>query len=216
MKAIIFDFDGTLADSGDCGFLATQKAFEELNLPVPSRQQIDYYMGIPIEQSFQELSNHQLNEEQFSKLLTVFREAYKQFEAQTLTVFPYIPEVLTILKNTGFSLFVVSSKKTDVLLRNLQNLNLDSYFTEWIGSDQVSHYKPHPEGILQIIARYELKPASCVMVGDAIFDLQMGKAANCKTVGVSWGSHSKLELLKEEPTFFADSVMDLNKIPQLF
>lgn len=216
MKAIIFDFDGTLADSGDCGFLATQKAFKEMNLPVPSRKQIDYYMGIPIEQSFQELSNHQLNEEQFTKLLSEFRAAYKDFEEQTLTVFPQIHEVLQTLQSLDFSLFVVSSKKSDVLFRNLQSLNLATYFTDWIGSDQVSHYKPHPEGILQIFERYELNPADSVMVGDAIFDLQMGKAANCKTIGVGWGSHSKLELLKEEPTFFADTVMDLNKIPELF
>lgn len=216
MKAIIFDFDGTLADSGDCGFLATQKAFEEMNLPEPSRQQIDYYMGIPIEQSFQELSNHQLNEEQFTKLLSEFRAAYKKIEEQTLTVFPQIHEVLQNLQSLNFSLFVVSSKKSDVLFRNLQNLNLTHYFTDWIGSDQVSHYKPHPEGILQIFERHGLNPGDCVMVGDAIFDLQMGKAANCKTVGVAWGSHSKLELLKEEPTFFADQVIDLMQIPQLF
>ena len=209
MKAIIFDFDGTLADSGQCGLLATQKAFKECHLAVPSNEQIEYYMGIPIEQSFHEMTNHTLNDEQFTQLLQRFREAYKEFEEQTITAFPYIDEVLHTFKQHGLSLFVVSSKKTDVLYRNLQKLQLNSFFTDWIGSDQVNHYKPHPDGILKIAARYSLNVSDCVMVGDATFDIQMGKAAGCKTVAVNWGSHSKTQLQKEQPNFFAHEVKDL-------
>lgn len=209
MKAIIFDFDGTLADSGECGLLATQKAFEECNLPIPTKDIVDYYMGIPIEQSFHEMTNHTLNDEQFTLLLQRFRQAYKTFEEQTITAFPQIDKVLETLREEGYKLFVVSSKKTDVLHRNLQKLQLDQYFTDWIGSDQVEHYKPHPDGILKIAERYSLNVSELAMVGDAIFDIQMGKAAGCRTVAVNWGSHSKNQLLKEEPSYFANEVNDL-------
>lgn len=212
MKAIIFDFDGTLADSGECGLLATQKAFEECNLPIPTKEIVDYYMGIPIEQSFQEMTNHTLNDEQFSVLLNRFRQAYKTFEEQTITAFPQIDEVLKTLNINGIMTFVVSSKKTDVLYRNLQKLQLDQHLTDWIGSDQVEHYKPHPDGILKIVERYSLDVKDCVMVGDAIFDIQMGKAAGCKTVAVNWGSHSKEQLIKENPSFYANEVSDLFRI----
>ncbi len=209
MKAIIFDFDGTLADSGECGFLATQQAFKECNLPIPNKKEVDYYMGIPIEQSFHEMTNHTLADDQFTKLLQLFRQAYQTFEEQTITAFPHLNEVLNTLRKQGLLLFVVSSKKTDVLYRNLQKLQLEHFFTDWIGSDQVEHYKPHPDGILKITKRYSLKTTECVMVGDAIFDIQMGKAAGCETVAVNWGSHSKSQLLQEEPSFFAHEVKDL-------
>ncbi|SOC42619.1 HAD family hydrolase [Ureibacillus acetophenoni] len=212
MKAIIFDFDGTLADSGECGLLATQKAFEECNLPIPTKEIVDYYMGIPIEQSFHEMTNHTLNDESFSELLQRFRQAYKTFEEQTITAFPQIDEVLKTLGKNGIMTFVVSSKKTDVLYRNLQKLQLDQHLTDWIGSDQVEHYKPHPDGILKIVERYSLDVNDCVMVGDAIFDIQMGKSAGCKTVAVNWGSHSKDQLLNEEPSYFANEVSDLFRI----
>ena len=215
MKAIIFDFDGTLADSGECGLLATQKAFKECNLPVPTKKEVDYYMGIPIEQSFHEMTNHTLKDEQFTQLLQLFRQAYKEFEEQTITAFPHIDEVLSTLQQHGLLLFVVSSKKTDVLYRNLQKLQLDRFFTDWIGSDQVEHYKPHPDGILKIVERYSLDITKCVMVGDAIFDIQMGKAAGCETVAVNWGSHSQMQLLKEEPSFFAHEVRDLYNLTNL-
>lgn len=209
MKAIIFDFDGTLADSGECGYLATQTAFKECHLPIPTKDMIDYYMGIPIEQSFHEITNNTLDDAQFTELLRCFRQAYKSYEEQTITTFPHISEVLKTFHLQGFLLFVLSSKKTDVLYRNLQKLQLDRFFTDWIGSDQVAHYKPHPDGIFKIIERHSLKVSECTMIGDAIFDIQMGKAAGCETVAVNWGSHSKEQLQKEEPTFFAHEVNDL-------
>lgn len=215
MKAIIFDFDGTLADSGECGLLATQKAFKECDLPIPTKKEIDYYMGIPIEQSFHDMTNHTLNDEQFAKLLQLFRLSYKTLEEQTISAFPHLNEVLSTFHKKGLLLFVVSSKKTDVLHRNLQKLEMDRFFTDWIGSDQVEHYKPHPDGILKIVERYSLKVTECVMVGDAIFDIQMGKAAGCETVAVNWGSHSKEQLLKEKPSFFALEVRDLYNLTKL-
>jgi phosphoglycolate phosphatase len=215
MKAIIFDFDGTLADSGECGLLATQKAFKECDLHVPTKETVDYYMGIPIEQSFHEMTNHTLDDEQFTELLQRFRQAYKSFEEQTITAFPQIDEVLNTLREDGLLLFVVSSKKTDVLHRNLQKIQLDHFFSDWIGSDQVEHYKPHPDGILKIVERHSLNVTECVMVGDAIFDIQMGKAAGCKTVAVNWGSHSKEQLLQEEPNYFAHGIKDLLRLISL-
>lgn len=215
MKAFIFDFDGTLADSGECGLIATQKAFAECNLPIPTKELVDYYMGIPIEKSFHEMSNHKLNDEQFTELLNCFRRFYKIYEEQLITSFPHIKEVLRSFHSEGYLLFVVSSKKTDVLYRNLQKLQIDEFLTDWIGSDQVNYYKPHPDGIFKIINRYSLNIDECAMIGDAIFDIQMGKAAGCKTVAVNWGSHSKEQLLNEEPTFFAKDVKDLYNIKNL-
>lgn len=216
MKAIIFDFDGTLADSGECGLLATQKAFKECNLPIPTKKEIDYYMGIPIEQSFHEMTNHTLDDVQFTKLLQLFRRAYKTLEEQTITAFPHVDEVLDALHKQGLLLFVVSSKKTEVLYRNLRKLQLEYFFTDWIGSDQVEHYKPHPEGILKILELYTLKPEETIMIGDAIFDLQMAKAANVLSCGVTWGSHPKEKLQEENPTFLVDEVYQLAELEGLY
>lgn len=209
MKTMMFDFDGTLADSGECGLLATQFAFKESGLAVPTKEQIDYYMGIPIEQSFQEMSNNQLDELAFSNLLAQFRQSYQTFEESSLKAFPQMEEVLQELTIQGITLFVVSSKKTNVLLRNLESLNISQYFKAWIGSDQVSHYKPHPEGILNLVEAYQIVPEQSLMVGDAIFDIQMAKAANVQSCAVTWGSHSKTQLEAEAPTFIVDRVKAL-------
>lgn len=208
----IFDFDGTLADSETCSILATQAAFKACRLPEPSAADIAYYMGIPIEQSFKDMAKSDLSEQAFDELLTTFRSYYQQFEQMALQLFPGINEALQQLKQRGVTCFVVSSKKTAVLKRNLQALQIDHFFLDCIGSDQVSHYKPHPEGILLLLARYQLQASDCVMVGDATFDLQMGKAAHCQTCAVTWGSHTKEALLRERPDFIVETAAELVRI----
>lgn len=215
MQAFIFDFDGTIADSEKCSILATQSAFDKFGLPIPSEKQIAYYMGIPIEKSFKDMSEVQFTDERFDELLTLFRQEYKKFENEALSVFPGIPQTLLTLKQLNIKCFVVSSKKTDVLQRNLQALNIAEYFHDLIGSDKVSHYKPHPEGIFILRDQYHLDLPNCLMIGDAIFDIQMGKAASTKTCAVTWGSHSREKLLSENPNYCIDQVSELLALSKL-
>lgn len=205
----IFDFDGTLADSEQCSILATQKAFEQCNLQIPDEAQIKYYMGIPIEKSFVEMASRTLSVEEFDELLIVFRAAYKEFELDTLTLFPNISHVLQQLQNNGHQCFVLSSKKTEVLKRNLEALHISHYFKDAFGSDRVQKYKPDPDGIFTIQKSYGFAAIDTMMIGDAIFDLQMGKSANVKTCAVTWGSHSVEQLSAENPNYLIDDALQL-------
>lgn len=209
MENYIFDFDGTLADSEQCSILATQEAFEKQGYSVPSAKQIKYYMGIPIEKSFIEMHTDTLSKEDFSRLLTTFREIYEAIEQETLAVFPKVNEMLTSLNKQKKRCFVLSSKKTAVLKRNLEILKIDSFFEDALGSDRVNHYKPHPDGIFTIQQQHALSLQNTLMIGDAVFDLQMGKAAGVHTCAVTWGSHTKQNLLKEEPDWCIDEPLQL-------
>lgn len=204
-NCVIFDFDGTLADSKECSVLSTQQAFSKIGLSIPSEQQIEYYMGIPIEQSFLAMSEDTLDDNKLSELITTFRNCYKENEQATLKVFLGIPEVLKVLHDKKIKCFVLSSKKTDVLDRNLKHLNIRDYFEEVYGSDKVKEYKPHPYGILKILEKYDFEKATAVMIGDATFDIEMGKSAGITTVAVAWGSHNLKELEKSSPTFVIDT-----------
>ena len=82
-------------------------------------------------------------------------------------------------------------------------------FKDWIDSDQVENYMSHLDGIRKLIKRYNLSEKDILMVGDAIFDIQMTKAANVESCTVTWGSHSKKELEGEKPTYMVDTVQEL-------
>ncbi len=136
-------------------------------------------------------------------------------ENDYIAAFPGIPEVLEKLLQQGKQIFVVSSKKSDVLLRNLKTLQIDEMFRDVIGADKVSHYKPHPEGILQLQERYSFQSEETVMIGDTIFDVQMAKAAGVYSCGVTWGSHEKEILIKENPTFLVEEIRQLAVLESL-
>ncbi|MFT8477401.1 MAG: HAD family hydrolase [Liquorilactobacillus sp.] len=210
MQAYMFDFDGTLANSGKTGILATQAAFKRFSLTVPDAELINYYMGIPIEVSFKKMApQHSFNGQEFEELMDCFREYYKKNELANITLFNGILPTLKILTQRSKSLYVISSKNSIALLRNLENLKIAKYFTDIIGSDQVQHFKPAPDGVLAVIKRHHLDTDDCIMIGDAIFDLQMGKAAGVHTCGVTWGAHDSNRLLKEHPDFLLNKAEEL-------
>jgi HAD superfamily hydrolase (TIGR01549 family) len=155
------------------------------------------------------MSEQPLDQETATELIRVFRTYYQTYEESTLNVFPEIPHVLEILMKRKVPCFVVSSKKTAVVKRNLAAQNLVAFFEEIIGSDAVSHYKPHPEGINKVVTQYQFDPTRTIMVGDAIFDIQMGKAAGVKTIAVTWGSHDAKKLSADKPDALAEAPQDI-------
>lgn len=209
VECVIFDLDGTLLDSKECSVKATKAAFKEMGLKVPSEVVIEHYMGIPIEESFFKMSEQPLDQETATELIRIFRVYYQTFEESTLKVFPEIPHVLEILNKRKVPCFVVSSKKTAVVKRNLAAQDLVAFFEEIIGSDAVTHYKPHPEGINKVVAHYQFDPTKTIMIGDAIFDIQMGKAAGVKTIAVTWGSHDPKKLSEENPDALVDAPREI-------
>lgn len=208
-KNLIFDFDGTIADSKECSIVATQKSFKERGLEEPTVNLIEYYMGIPIEKSFSLMSSVDLDDHQLEALIKTFRQNYKEVESSYLKLYKHMTEQLQSLSKDK-QLFVVSSKKTDVLIRNLEILDIDHLFTEVIGSDKVNHYKPSPDGINYILNKYQLENEETIYIGDAIFDMQMANSAKVASFAVTWGTHSIEELKSENPTYIIHEVTELN------
>ncbi|CUT97809.1 HAD family hydrolase [Staphylococcus capitis] len=208
-KNLIFDFDGTIADSKECSIVATQKSFKEKGLEEPTVNLIEYYMGIPIEKSFSLMSSVDLDDHQLEALIKTFRQNYKEVESSYLKLYKHMTEQLQSLSKDK-QLFVVSSKKTDVLIRNLEILDIDHLFTEVIGSDKVNHYKPSPDGINYILNKYQLENEETIYIGDAIFDMQMANSAKVASCAVTWGTHSIEELKSENPTYIIHEVTELN------
>lgn len=209
MKNFLFDFDGTIADSGETAILAVQEGFKKTGLKAPSARTVRYYMGVPIEAFFPELAGPDFPEERIEELYDNFRQAYQELEESSTTLFEGMKETLAQLKADGKDLYVVSSKISTSLKRNLDTLGISEYFTDIIGSDQVENYKPAPDGVDIIVDRHGLDKNETIMIGDAKYDLQMGKAAGVHTCGCAWDTYDIELLKKEEPTYLFDKVTDL-------
>lgn len=205
LQNYFFDFDKTLASSGDVAVQATQQAYRDCGLKAPETDAILDYMGIPAEVSFPKMAQEQLSSQQAQQLVQRFREVYAKNELESTKLYPEILEMLTQLSDDHKNLFVISSKNTESIERNLRNLNIRHFFKDVVGCDQVDHYKPAPDGILLLLDRYHLSKDDSVMIGDARYDLQMGKAAGVHTCGAAWDAFDVDSLKKEHPTYLLDS-----------
>lgn len=209
MQNFLFDFDSTLADTRDVAVIATQRAFEVQGLTPPARDVVVSYMGVPIEVSFAKMAAVPLNSAALEDLYTVFRAQYQEAEKLGITLFDGMAATLAALNERGAQLFVVSSKHSVPLQRNLDQVGLGTTFKAISGSDTVDHYKPAPDGILALVDRFHLDPSESVMIGDAKYDMQMGKNAGVSTVAAMWGAADPASVKAEDPTYILAKPADL-------
>lgn len=209
IHAYVFDFDGTLADSRECSVVSTQEAFKKMGLSIPDAKDIESYMGIPIEVSFKEMSQNSLSAEKLDQLFYCFREIYKSYENELIKTFPHVEDILQEIKSLQKQLYIVSSKHSNVLERNLKSLGIYHFFDDVISADKVEYFKPHPDGINKIIEKNKFDRKRVMMIGDAIYDIQMAKAAKVVSCGVTWGCHSEELLAKENPDYLIHNFHEL-------
>lgn len=207
-----WDFDKTISNTGDIAVVTTQKVFEICGLPIPEKDIILSYMGIPAEVSFPKMVNRLLSKQETKDLINAFRNEYDQAKDSDMQLYPNILSTLTQLHLENKRMFIVSSKKTDALIKNIKNLKIQLFFEKVVGCDLVQKYKPDPEALLILIDKYQIDKKQCVMIGDAKYDIQMGKAAGIQTCGAAWGAFSLSDLQREQPTYLFDNPMQLLKI----
>lgn len=209
MHNFFFDFDSTLADTRNVAVMATQRAYAAKGLAIPSREAVVSYMGIPIEVSFAKMATESLTDPELEDLYTEFRSQYHEAEKLGITLFEGMGATLLTLKDRGDRLFVVSSKHSVPLQRNLEQIGLGDTFEAISGSDTVAHYKPAPDGILSLLDRFDLAAAESVMIGDAKYDMQMGHNAKIATAGAMWGAADPESVKAEQPTYLLSTPADL-------
>lgn len=214
IKNYFFDFDKTLANTGNVSVTATENAFKSFGLTVPSKDQILDKMGIPAEVSFPQMARQKLSDNEVQQLVQKFRVLYQQEELNNTELYPGVKSLLTQLWQAKKQLFIVSSKATQPLKRNLNHLGILDYFTMIEGCDLVTKFKPDPEGINLLVQKFNLRKDESIMIGDARYDLQMGKNAGVKTCGATWGAFNVKSLIAEHPTYLAKKPSDILQFSQ--
>jgi len=184
-RLILFDCDGTLTDSHGAIVRAMQQAFLSCALAAPSVDAVHKVIGLSLKAAIGVLSS---DEAMHARISEAYREFYVAAES-SLSLYPGVIETLEELKRRGYWLGIVTGKSKSGLMRVLEQFDLRDYFYALRTADCCLS-KPHPAMALECMAELGVGPENTSLIGDALFDMQMARAANVQAYGVSFGVES--------------------------
>ena len=183
VKAIIFDLDGTLLDTGKGIVKCVASTLNKMGLTLPKEAMCMSFVGPPLKKRFLEL--FETDEKTADDFVSFFREEYARGDIFLAERYPGMDECLASLFGR-FPLAVATNKREDLAIKLLEKFEMASYFKAVCGSDAASTMTKE-----QIIAnaakRLGVKPVDCLMVGDSSNDAEAAEQLGMPFVGVTYG-----------------------------
>ena len=212
-EAVIFDWDGTLADTRQVIVIAFQKALSEINCKV-SNEYIERRIGIGAADTFRDTlrsAKMQFDE----KLIQHLIERKSQLEIELtnqVKLFPGAKELLEALHGK-VKMGLASMNNRSVIIHLLKANDLEKYFDAVLTAESISHSKPDPEIFLKAASKLKTSPEKCVVIEDSIFGVKAAKSANMSCIAVLTGVYSKQELEREKPDLIVKTLKDRQILP---
>lgn len=206
-SAVIFDWDGTVMDSTHSIVTAIQNACADLSLPVPSRHEASWVIGLSLESALYRCVPT-LSASQYPQFIERYRHHFFSRDSD-MVLFEGVEQVFSDLKNRQVVLGVATGKSRVGLDRVLQTASLHSVFDATRCADE-SMGKPHPAMLFELMEELSLQPEQVLMVGDTTHDVHMATAAGVDSMAVTYGAHDKQTLLEAQPTVMVSTVRDMH------
>ena len=207
-KCIIFDFDGTLADT-NVGIVRTfQETFRRMGMAVPSEERISSTIGLNLKDGFFAAVDG-LTDAQADQAVEIYRSIFPQIAFPVITAFPGIVEALAELKSRGYILAVATSRSHYSLEALADQTGVAPFFVGLYGAEDTARHKPYPDLALHILSELKLQPSEALVVGDATYDVLMGKGAGCSVCAVTWGNQTREKLATAGPDYIIDHISEL-------
>ena len=192
-SAVLFDFDGTLADTASdlarpLNRLRAARGLGDLPLeslrPFASagvRGLLEAGLGI--------LPDHP----EFKALREAFLRHYADEICVDTRLFPGMEELLIAIEARGLRWGIVTNKSTNLTHMLVALLGLDKRAACVVCGDTTPHLKPHPASLLHAATELGLAPSACIYLGDDRRDVDAARAAGMRSVAVEWGYGSRMQ-----------------------
>lgn len=207
IKAILFDFDGTLADTAPGIVKTMEQTFLRMGVKVPSEEAMKATIGLPLKQALQMLGD--LNDEEAEVATNTYRELFPIYEVNYVSIFPMVKETLEKLSTSGIRLAIVTSRESQSLDMICEHHSIKSFFETRVTQSDHLTPKPAPDMVLALLDRMGLAKEDVWVVGDTTYDIEMGNSAGCRTIAVTYGNHTKEKLSSVHPTYMIDRFEEL-------
>ena len=207
VKNIIFDFDGTLADTSQ-GIIASVRALlDRLGLEQTPDARIRAAIGLPLAKSLHQGGNIPMDNMDY--VCDLYHEIFSVEAPKHISLFEGVRETLRELQDRGIGMAIATSRGTDSLNWLLDAQGIAGFFCMSVTANDVRNPKPAPDSVLTIMDKMGWKADETLVVGDTTYDIEMGRAAGCHTLAVTYGNHPRETILSARPEHLADSFEEI-------
>jgi pyrophosphatase PpaX len=200
IKAVLFDIDGTLIDTTNLILSCYRHTFKIHSLKPKSDKEIISLFGKPLEECY---GIH--FPEKNSKVLGETHLSFQEKNLHLCKSYEGAKETLKMLKEKGIKIAAVSARSKRTTKKSLEETGLIKYIDIVISREDVTHSKPNPEALLLALKALKVSPKHAIMVGDTRVDVEAGKNAGIKTIGVIYGPLG-IKLEEANPDLLVSSI----------
>ena len=191
-RAVLFDFDFTLADSSGPSIECVNYGLRALGLPEASTVDVMRWMGSTLTEILVALAGQE-QRPRAQEFTRAFERRADEVMVRDTVLFSDVPDCIDGLKLLGCRLGIISTKYRYRIEATLERERMLSHFDVIIGGEDVDHYKPAPDGLLRALDGLGVRPDDAVYLGDSVPDAEAAEAASVPFVAVLSGAASREE-----------------------
>ncbi len=210
-ELLVWDFDGTLADTRRVILGSFSQVFAERDLGDLDATTVAASIGLPLSQVFSRITGVS-NPDEVAALVAHYREVFAVRVLTEATLFDGVALLLEQIGHIGRPCAITTSRGRASLEAMLEQFGIADRFAAVVCDDDVTNPKPHPEMVLRVADSVGVPTARTLVIGDTTFDLAMGRSAGAVTCGVTWGNQTATELAAASPDHLVDRVDQLGDL----
>ncbi|WP_312361684.1 HAD-IA family hydrolase [Ensifer sp.] len=212
MKLALFDCDGTLVDSGGLIHEVMARTFEDFDLARPDLSATKGIIGLTLDIAIARLLGRDHVDDQALAMTAHYKSIFAGVRAEAgfqELLFPGIAAMMrTLSVRDELLIGAVTGKSRRGLTHIAETHGFDRMFFVSRTADDCPS-KPHPAMVTECCSEAGIDPRDTVVIGDAIYDMQMAKAAGAAGIGVAWGYASVPDLVEAGADYIARTPADI-------
>ncbi|MDH3252377.1 MAG: HAD-IA family hydrolase [Ignavibacteria bacterium] len=205
IRCVIFDMDGTLTRTNELIFASFNHVAAKYLGATMTPPEIIGLFGPPEEDGLAKL----VGEKHAVAAMDDLCEFYRENHRAMARLHAGIEEVLSFLREKQIRQAVFTGKGRRTTAITLDAFKLRSYFDLIVSGTDVTHHKPHPEGICRVLSTLGVQAEEALMVGDSLADIRASRGAGVRIASVVWDSYDRERVMRENSEILFHTVEDM-------
>ena len=193
-KYIIFDFDGTIANTNDVIIETWKATFKRFHGYEIETRKAEVFFG----ETLRDTVTEQFPDYEYEEVRDYYRDYQDNNSTSSVYVFPGVGELIETLKQRGHKIGIATSRTTNSLGRYLRRLGIEHFPDVIVAMEDVTKHKPDPESVIKTLEKFGANPDEAIMLGDIKYDIGSANAAGVDSVLIGWSHYVDEDAMQRE------------------